>query len=757
MHDERKGNDLGSAHPSVSQPSLSLVQLSSLSPSSSSSSLLSHAAIDAGAPSPSAAVPQSPVSTEPTTDPIHDARPIHYLSCSALCGPPSLAERIYASSAATEARALRPLFKDALRSSTASMSAFVLSSYHIARDFALATPHRLSTAAGSFYRKPSSLRLELLLGVSLSALLVVDAIAFAITAGVLPIVGMYACFLLTLFTSVLGGCPGMVSGAAGSTAAVQASVVSASGAFSHLNADERLQLLFLTLLLAGVLEVLVGWLGLASLAILIPAPVMVGFMQGLAGIILQSQLAAFQYCPSSPTFTDCSTDERRWLPFDELTTWLTAIHLLLAVALMEFVHRLPVPHIAQVPAVLIAVFLGCCLEHGVFRAALNEPTRTVKETAAINGELPTFAFPTAPAGLSSSDVGQVLLYAVLVAFVGLVESILTLQALNVRKQRLSTSVDYNAESVAQGVGNVVCSLFGALGGCALVGESSLNVSAGSRSRLSTFVSAWCIAVFIAGLYDVVNLLPIATVAGCLFSIVLHMIQWRTTLSGALRLRPSDALTVYAVTAVSIVVNLSIGVLLGIVLQALVFAWDMQTEPNFTITLTWEPLHHALVDPPASSLGEALGAGDADGQHVINGRPGTMVDPGASPAVPRMFVHVRGVLYFGSVAALLSHCHPDALMAAAASAEASDGSSSPPSLSAHSATPVHVVLDMQLCRVLDYSGSCAVDDVLKEWRARGWTAELRNVDDAQKLMLSRMQPITPSRQPLPWDDAPAEQR
>ena len=142
-------------------------------------------------------------------------------------------------------------------------------------DYWRAAPSDLRTAVLGFYRNPSQLRLEVLLGVSLSALLIVDGIAFSLTAGVPPIVGLYACFILTLLTSVFGGCPGMASGAAGSTAAVQAAITADSGSFSHLSAEQRLQVLLFCLLLSGVLEVMVGWLGLARLAILIPYTVMV--------------------------------------------------------------------------------------------------------------------------------------------------------------------------------------------------------------------------------------------------------------------------------------------------------------------------------------------------------------------------------------------------------------------------------------------------------------------------------------------------
>ena len=655
----------------------------------------------------------------------------------------------------SEAIALRPLLYEAARSTASAVSGFCSSTALVLRHFVLSSPFRLRCSAVSFYRRPAQLRLELLLGVSLSALLVVDAIAFSVLAGVLPIVGMYSCFILTLFTSVLGGCPGMVSGAAGSTAAVQATIVSSSGVFSHLSADERLQLLFLSLFLSGCLEVLVSALGLAELAIIIPAPVFVGFLNGLAVIILQSQLDAFQYCPTSSTFTDCSVDDRRWLPANELTTWLTAIHLLLALCLMEFVHRLPLPFIKAVPAVLIVAFVGCCVEHGIFRAAIDHPTRTVKETAAINGVLPSFSFPTAPASLSGADVGQLILQSVLVAFVGLVESILTLQALNVKKQRLSTATDFNTESVAQGVGNVMCGVLGALGGCALVGESSLNVTGGSRSRLSTFTAAWCIAIFIVGLYDVVNLLPIATIAGVMVSIVLHMFQFHTTFAGFLRLRVSDALTICVTTAVSVVVNLGIGVLVGIGVQALVFAWDMRRAENFDIKVAWtdslQPEQLQAEDEAQQQQQQLPDAAHEAESKATNGRQ-TAADPGHVDIVEaEVRVQVRGVLYFGSVAALLSSCHPDALVSAPSSPFIVPSSASPStaSRSASAAAPacVKVGLDLHSCRVLDYSKWCAVDDVVKEWRSRGWAVQVSGLDEAQRRSIQRIQPITPSKQPL----------
>jgi SulP family sulfate permease len=365
----------------------------------------------------------------------------------------------------TEAHDLQPLLKSTVTAASASVSSFASSSWLVLSSYCLGAPAELRTSASYFYSHPAQLRLEVLLGVSLSALLVVDAIAFSLTAGTLPIIGMYACFILTLFASVFGGCSGMVSGAAGSTAAVQAAIMSDSGAFSDLSSSERLQLLFFILLLAGLLEVAVGWLGLAQLATIIPTAVMWGFMSGLAIIIFRSQLQAFQYCPlSSSNFTVCTDSQRDWLPAAQLTTWLTVVHALLAMLIMDFVHRLPVPHIRAVPAVLIAAVIGTSLEYGVFRAAISHPTRTVGDTAAINGSLPSVSFPSPVSSLSSSLIGQVILEAVLVAFVGLVESILTVQALNVRKEVRSTVRDFNTESVAQGLGNIACSLTGALGG-----------------------------------------------------------------------------------------------------------------------------------------------------------------------------------------------------------------------------------------------------------------------------------------------------
>ena len=189
--------------------------------------------------------------------------------------PESLRRRIQRSAVVRELAELRPLAKAVIHSAAAAASSFGRHSAVSLVGYWRGTPSSLRTAAFGFYHNPSQLRLEVLLGVSLSALLVVDGIAFSLTAGVLPIVGLYACFILTLLSSVFGGCPGMVSGAAGSTAAVQAAVTSDSGSFSHLSAEQRLQVLFFCLLLSGILEVLVGWLGLARLAILIPYTVMV--------------------------------------------------------------------------------------------------------------------------------------------------------------------------------------------------------------------------------------------------------------------------------------------------------------------------------------------------------------------------------------------------------------------------------------------------------------------------------------------------
>ena len=451
-------------------------------------------------------------------------------------------------------------------------------------------------------------------------------------------------------------------------------------------------------------------------------------MNGLAIIIFESQLQAFQYCPTSSTFTDCTVSERQWLSAHELTTWLTVIHALLAMLIMEFAHKVPLRAIRWIPPVLLAAVIGSAVEHGIFRAAISHPTRTVKDTAAISGSLPSVSFPSTSA-LSSSEAGQILLQSVLVAFVGLVESILTLNALNVKKNVRTSPSDFNTESIAQGVGNLACSLTGALGGCALVGESSLNINGGSRSRLSTFVSGWCICIYITALYSVINLLPIATVTGVMFTIVVHLFQWRTTATALLRLRVSDAIIIYAVTAISVAVDLAIGVAVGIVLHALVCAYDMGKRPQFTVTVKW-----------TSSFDNAPKAADSLDSAVD-------VSGGSADAVCVVVVH--GVLYFGSVHAFVSGCHPDVLLAQ------STTTTSAAAVSASEAEAVtevvNVVLDMRDCRLLDFSASCALDDVLNELRKRGWSVEVSGVDEQQRMRLSLAHALTPSKQMLTWRD------
>ena len=461
------------------------------------------------------------------------------------------------------------------------------------------------------------------------------------------------------------------------------------------------------------------------LCVVCPFP-QVGFMNGLSIIIFISQLQAFQYCPTSSTFTDCTVSQRRWLSADELTTWLTVIHALLAMLIMRYAHTIPVRFIRWIPPVLLAAVIGSAVEHGIFRAGINHPTRTVKETAAISGSLPSVAFPSTSA-LSSSDAGQIVLQSVLVAFVGLVESILTLNALNVKKHVRTVPSDFNTESIAQGVGNIACSLTGALGGCALVGESSLNIDAGSRSRLSTFVSAWCICIYITALYSVINLLPIATVTGVMFTIVLNLFQWRTTATALLRLRVSDAIIIYAVTAISVAVDLAIGVAVGIVLHALVFAYDMGKRPQFIVGIKWD----------ATRVSEPKAAGSEDAAVNLNG--------GSADVLCTVAVH--GVLYFGSVEAFVSGCHPDVLLAQSTTQAAAAGAGEVGTVT----EVVSVVLNMRHCRLLDFSASCALDDVVNEWRKRGWSVEVSGVDEQQRMRLSLAQALTPSKQTLTWRD------
>lgn len=392
-----------------------------------------------------------------------------------------------------------------------------------------------------------SVKNDVLSGLTVALALVPEAVAFAFVAGVDPMVGLYAAFIVGLITSIFGGRPGMISGATGAMAVVMVSLVATHG----------VQYLFAAIMLAGLLQIAAGVFKLGKFIRIVPHPVMIGFVNGLAIVIFLAQLGQFK----APDLTGALT----WLPSDQMTLMLGLVALTMAI-----IHFLPKLTTA-VPSSLVAIVTVTALVVG-----LDLETRTVvdflrtmsgDEAATLAGSLPTFSIPAVPFNLETLYI--ILPYAVILAAIGLIESLLTLTVLD---EMTNTRGQSNRECVGQGMANMTCSVFGAMGGCAMIGQSMINVNSGGRGRLSGIVAAVALLMFILFGSALIEMIPLAALVGVMFMVVIGTFEW-ATFKLARRVPKQDFFVIVLVTVVTVMTDLAVAVFVGVIASALMFAWQ----------------------------------------------------------------------------------------------------------------------------------------------------------------------------------------
>ncbi len=384
-------------------------------------------------------------------------------------------------------------------------------------------------------RQKVDYRTEILSGLTVAMALIPEAVAFALIAGLSPLTGLYAAFVMGLVTAVLGGRPGMISGATGAIAVV----------LVHLVAEHGVEYVFATVVLAGLFQIGAGLLRLGKLMRLVPQPVIFGFVNGLAIVIFMAQLAQFK------------TDDGAWLQGE--TLWVMLGLVLLTMAIIAGLPRLS----KAIPASLVAILAVFGLV-----AATGIDTKTVGDLASIKGGFPPFHLPAVPFSLDTLQI--ILPYAGIVAGVGLIESLLTL---NIIDEITETRGRGNKEAVAQGIANVCSGLFSGMGGCAMIGQSLINISAGARARLSGIVAAVMLLVFIVFGAGLVEQMPMAALTGLMIMVSIGTFEW-ASFRAFRRMPRSDIFVMVVVTLVTAVLhNLALAVLIGVVISALVFAWD----------------------------------------------------------------------------------------------------------------------------------------------------------------------------------------
>lgn len=377
-------------------------------------------------------------------------------------------------------------------------------------------------------------KLCVLSGLTVALALVPEAIAFAFVAHVHPLVGLYAAFIVGLITAVFGGRPGMISGATGALAVVMVALVVTHG----------VEYLFATVVLMGVLQIAFGLLKLGKFIRMVPFPVMIGFVNGLAIVIFLAQL------------THLKTPDGAWISGMPLATMLGLIVLTMAI-----IYLLP-KLTKAVPSTLAGIVVVSLL---VIYGGID--TKTVGDMASIEGGLPQFHLPQVP--LTWETLRIVFPYSLILAAIGLIESLLTL---NLIDEMTDTRGKPNRECVAQGSANVVTGFFGGMGGCAMIGQSMINVSNGATQRLSGIAAALFLLSFILFLSDLIEMVPIAALVGLMFVVSEKTFEWGS-LAALRRVPRSDAFVVVAVTAITVFTDLAVAVVTGVIISALVFAWQ----------------------------------------------------------------------------------------------------------------------------------------------------------------------------------------
>ncbi len=392
---------------------------------------------------------------------------------------------------------------------------------------------------------PGRLRIELLSGLTVALALVPEAVAFAFVAGVHPLVGLYAAFLVGLITALIGGRPGMISGATGALAVVMVALV----------AEHGVEYLFATVVLMGLLQVFAGVMQWGKFIRLVPHPVMLGFVNGLAIVIFLAQMSQFKV-PGTMENTGHGMGGGEWLSGQPLFLMLA-----LVAATMAIIWVMPkITRVVPAPLAGIGIIAGIVIFFG-----LDVPR--VGDLASIEGGLPSFHIPLVPLNLETLEI--ILPYAIILAAIGLIESLLTLNLVgDMTNQRGGAS----QECIAQGVANTVTGFFGGMGGCAMIGQSMINVKSGGRTRVAGISAAVFLLLFILVGSSVIELIPLAALVGVMFMVVIGTFAWNSLM--ILRKVPlTDAFVIVLVTVVTVMEDLAVAVVVGVIVSALAYAWN----------------------------------------------------------------------------------------------------------------------------------------------------------------------------------------
>lgn len=412
--------------------------------------------------------------------------------------------------------------------------------------------------------KPRNLKNDFLSGLTVALALVPEAIAFAFILGIDPIIGLYAAFIMGLVTSLIGGRPGMISGATGAVAVILAPLVKERLAIGGM--ESALAYLFATVILMGIIQILFGLLKLGKFIRLVPHPVMLGFVNGLAIVIFRSQFEMFEL--------------NHLLPMNQkIMIWLVmGILIMLTMGISFFMPKITKAVPATLTALVVVSVIGFILNHYKIVQVMTvmdfvqskDPNKIT-----LASTLPQFSIPNFPFTFESFKI--ILPYSILAASVGLIESLMTLSLVD---ELTETRGFGNQECVGQGIANIINGFFGGMGGCAMIGQSMINIRAGGRGRSSGITAAIALLSFIIFGAPIIEQIPLAALVGVMFMVVLGTFEW-SSFRVIKSIPKSDALLIVLVSVVTVVTNLAIAVALGIIFSTLVFAWEKGKKMNAT--------------------------------------------------------------------------------------------------------------------------------------------------------------------------------
>ncbi len=385
---------------------------------------------------------------------------------------------------------------------------------------------------------------DILSGLTVALALVPEAIAFAFVAGVNPLVGLYAAFMVGIITAIFGGRPGMISGATGALAVVMVELVAHHG----------VEYLFISVVLMGIIQVIAGVFRLGKFIRMVPHPVMLGFVNGLAIVIFLAQLKSFQEKDTNGVY--------QWVTGEPLMLLLGLVALT-----MFIIHFLP-KLTKMIPSSLAAILVVTGLV-----MVLKLEVNTVGDLASIAGGLPEFHIPSVP--LTIETLMIVLPYSFIFAAIGLIESLLTLQLVD---EITETRGKGNKECIAQGAANIATGFFGGMGGCAMIGQSMININSGGLGRLSGISAALFLLSFILFGSDLIAIIPVAALIGVMFIVVIGTFAW-SSLRILGKIPKSDAFVIILVSGVTVAEDLAVAVVIGVIVSALVFAWEAAQRLN----------------------------------------------------------------------------------------------------------------------------------------------------------------------------------